>query len=425
MYSRHRPPAILAALIAVFLALLPGVAGSAAAPIIVYPPDRALLSGDGSLNILGFKSGDTPVSLMITGKSGWRSLPIGTGAFTVKVKLDPGENSLVLQDRTITVFLAGREPSTIPPGFSPADTHAVDNGCEDCHNFSGGAATLLEKPPALCARCHDDVLKGKDGKPQAVLHAPAAEGNCIACHDIHQLSIKQLTAAAKREVCFGCHDDFTAGGNVWIHSPIAQGECSICHAPHGSSATKLLKADRVRDLCLTCHKDPALSPEGVAWAVPHPALDDGCLTCHRPHVAAVPRLLSRPQGELCTECHEDKNRSSEGRKWLTPHPPVVAGLCSSCHGPHGGREKGLLLRPVLENCMVCHPEIHPKHLSVELDQSTLQPINAIVTLPPGFPVRKSDGRLSCEGCHRPHGSDFPHLWSQDEASFCVRCHPNL
>ena len=93
---------------------------SAAAPAIVYPPDRALLSGDGSLDLLGFLPGGAPGSVTITGKSGSRSQPVGAGAFTVKVKLDPGENTLVLQDRKVTVFLVGRRLRDGSPGLRSA-----------------------------------------------------------------------------------------------------------------------------------------------------------------------------------------------------------------------------------------------------------------------------------------------------------------
>lgn len=614
--------AAFATLVAALVILLPGGAGSASAPSIVYPPDKALLSGDGSLDLLGFLPGAAPATVTVTGKSGTRSLPVGKGAFSVKVTLEPGENSLALLESKVKVFLVAGDAKTAPPGYAPPDTHAVENGCDDCHSFAAGSAALLEKPPALCARCHDDVLKGRDGKPQAVLHPPAEEGDCLACHAFHRLSIKQLPAAAKRDLCFGCHDDFTdagkkrmhrpvaegdctgchgahgaaekkllpatglklcllchpdpslgkdgkalavahpalddgcpschlphvsdkprllkkpaaevcadchdpfpteqdgkqlvrhspveegecaachqvhgsangkllaaagkalclschddpsvaPGGEDWptthpalddgcpschlphvapaagllkqeqaalcaechdafappaagegsIHQPVAQGACARCHAPHGSAAKKLLRAAPERDLCLTCHKDPALAPGGAAWEVQHPALDDGCPACHLPHVADVPRLLAQPQRPLCAGCHEDKNLNADGVEWVVPHPPVARGMCGSCHGVHGSPEKALLKKSPYEICQTCHTEVHERHQVVEIDPSTDQPVRATVRLPAGFPVRKRDGRLACAGCHLPHGSGNQKLWTGDMQSFCAGCHP--
>lgn len=619
-----RGATLLAALLFALAAPLSAGAGLAATAALVYPPDRALLAGDGSIELLGYRAEAGPLSVTVTGKSGPRSVAVGTGAFSAKVKLDPGENVLALGERKITVFVAVGTSPAPPAGYSPADTHAVDNGCEECHAFSGGSAKLLEKPPALCLKCHDDVTKGKDGKPLAVLHPPAEEGDCLACHSFHKLSIKGLAAAVKRDLCFGCHDDFTGGGKKrmhapvakgdctgchgahgaagkkllpvtglklcllchadpsqngegkafavphpalddgcpschlphvadaprllkkpvvelcadchdpfpteadgkqlvrhspveegecaschrvhgsdekrllaasgkalcvkchsdpslapdgkeWgtahpalddgcptchlphvapaaamlkkdqaalcfdchdafvfppaagsggsLHLPVAQGACSRCHAPHGSAVKKLLLASPNRELCLTCHKDPTLAPAGEPWAVQHPALDDGCPACHRPHVAEAPRLLAKPQRALCAGCHEDKNLNGEGVAWSSQHTPVASGLCASCHGPHGGPEKALLRKSLYEICTTCHTEVHPRHRTVELDPTTGQPASGKAQLPSGFPIRKRDGMLACVGCHQPHGSDNQMLWNSDETTFCSRCHP--
>ncbi len=614
---------LVAAFNTCFLVWSPSAAVAAIATTIVFPPDKALLKGEGSLDVLGYRPEGSPASLTITGKSGARSLPVSTGAFTAKIKLDPGQNILVLGEAKVTVFLSANDKTALPPEYSPPDSHAVDNGCEECHAFSSGSAALVEKPPALCLRCHDDVLKGKDGKALAMLHPPAEEGDCLACHPFHRLSIKSLPAAAKRDLCFGCHDDFTdagkkrmhapvakgectgchgphgapgkkllpatgiklcllchadpsrgkdgkalavphpalddgcpachlphvsdvprllkkpvaqvcadchdpfpteekgkklvrhnpveegecaachavhgsdagkllvaqgkalcvkchddpsvaSGGKDWavthpalddgcftchlphvapaagmlkkdqaplcfgchdafvnpgpdkggsMHLPVTQGACSRCHAPHGSATKKLLLASPARELCITCHKDPLLGPGGGAWAVPHPALDDGCPTCHKPHVSEAVRLLTKPQRALCAGCHEDKNLNSAGEEWSSPHTPVEAGLCTACHGPHGEQQKSLLKKSPFELCLICHTEVHSRHLAVAIDPSTGQPENKLIILPPGFPVRPRDGALSCAGCHQPHGSDNPQLKSRDEANFCGQCHP--
>lgn len=601
--------------------LLVAPALCASGPAVVFPPDGALIAGSASINVLGYRSDAAPLSLTVTAAGGGaRTAAVGTGAFSVPVTLEPGENVLAVGDRTIKVFLAAGAQSAAP-GFSPPDTHAVDNGCEDCHTFAKGAAALSAPPPALCLNCHDDVLKGGDGKPQAVLHPPAEEGDCLACHPFHRLSIKGLPASSRRELCFGCHDDFTGGGKKrmhapvakgectgchgahaaagekllpasgvklcllchtdpstgkdgkewavphpalddgcpschlphvseepkllkkagvdvcadchdpfpaeeggkqlvkhspvedgecggchavhgsdtpkllaapgkalcaschddptlgpdgkdWatghpalddgcftchlphvapsagmlkadqpalcaechdpfpapaaggsIHTPVAQGKCSGCHGPHGSATPKLLLASPAQALCVRCHTDPSLSPGAKPWAVSHPALDEGCPTCHAPHVAEGPRLLATAQAALCASCHEDKSLNDQGEPWSSPHRPVATGLCASCHGPHGSDQPALLLKPSTALCNTCHAEPHVRHLTVELDPFTGRPVNAgAVSLPQGFPVTKKDGVMGCVGCHRPHGSDNPTLWVADQVNFCAMCH---
>ena len=620
---RRLAPAGRALLLGLCVALLPRVAGAASGSALVYPPDKALLSGDGTLHLLGFMPGAAPGSVTITGAGGPRTQPVGPGVFKIPVKLEPGESIITLLDRKVAVFLAAGSTAAPPAGFSPPDTHAVENDCTECHAFAGGEARLLEKPPALCARCHDDMLKNKEGKKHAVLHPPAEEGDCLACHVFHRLAIKKMPAEQKRAICFGCHDDFTAGGKkrmhkpvaqgdctgchgahgaaekkllpatgiklcllchadpsqdkagkAWavphpaldegcpschlphvsdaprllkkpapevcadchdafptekdgkklvrhnpveegecgschavhgsaakkllaasgkalclkchddpsrapdgkewatthpalddrclschlphvapaagmlksaqaplcfgchdpfpapvtakggsIHLPVAQGRCSLCHGPHGSARKKLLLAAPEQELCLKCHKDPTRSPAGESWAVPHPALDDGCPTCHRPHVADAPRLLAKPQRPLCAGCHEDKNLNRSGEPWVVPHTPVADGMCASCHGVHGAAEKALLKKSPYVLCETCHVEVHERHRQVDVDPATGQPVSGKAQLPPGFPLRKKDGKMGCTGCHQPHGSDHPLMAVADGAELCVRCHP--
>ncbi|HWR98267.1 MAG TPA: cytochrome c3 family protein [Candidatus Methanoperedens sp.] len=595
-------------------------AAAAGGPAIVHPPDMALLAGEASLDVLGWNNGAAALPLTVQGAGGAKEYSGVPGAFTTRISLSPGENAIQFGGRTVRVYLASAQEKA-PKGFSPADPHAVDNGCEDCHALEAGAAKLLEAVPGLCARCHDDMLKDKTGKTHAVQHPPAEEGDCLACHRFHQRSVKRLPAEARRALCFGCHDDFTGGGKKlmhapvavgdctgchgahggavkallpasgvklcvlchadpskkkdgaewevahpalddgcaschlphvsdnagllrrpqvqvcgechdpfpvqeggkdlvihnpveegecagchavhgtdvrkllrasgktlcvtchtdpskdpsgadWatphpalddgclschlphvapaagmlkqeiaplcfechdaftppesggsLHRPVAQGRCDDCHAPHGSAAAKLLIASPEQKLCTKCHKDPALNPNGAEWAVPHPALDDGCPTCHAAHVSAAPRLLSKSEGELCAGCHVDKNRNSDGAEWSAPHLPVQSGLCGSCHGPHGAPEKGLLRVGQMDLCTAsCHTETHERHRSTEIDTITNRPVKTSVTLPPGFPLRKKDGSLGCAGCHLPHGSDNPSMWNRPQQSFCPQCH---
>ena len=427
---------------------------SATAPVIVYPPDRALLSGDGSLDLLGFLPGGV-AGVRDDHRQERVALPAGgqRGLSPSRSSSTPARIPWCCRIAKSRSFFREAPPRRYPPGFAPPDTHAVDNGCEECHAFSGGAATLLEKPPALCARCHDDVLKGKDGKPQAVLHPPAEEGDCLACHAFHRLSIKQLPAAAKRDLCFGCHDDFTAGGKKRMHRPVAQGECTGCHGAHAAAGKKLLPATGIK-LCLLCHADPSQGKDGKAWAVPHPALDDGCPSCHLPHVADAPRLLKKPVVQLCADCH-DPFPTEEGGKKLVRHSPVEEGECAACHAVHGSDIKKLLAAPGKALCVKCHndPSLAPDGKDWATPHPALDDGCFACHLPHVAPaagmLKKSAGaavlRLSrrlrppdagkggsmhqpvaqgaCSLCHAPHGSAAKKLLlASPGRELCLKCH---
>jgi len=97
-------------------------------------------------------------------------------------------------------------------------------------------------------------------------------------------------------------------------------------------------------------------------------------------------------------------------------------MCASCHGPHGGPEKALLKKSLYEICETCHTEVHQQHQSADLNPDTGQPKSGLAVLPPGFPIRKKDSKLSCIGCHLPHGSDHKNMWPVEDSTFCANCH---
>jgi predicted CXXCH cytochrome family protein len=315
----------------------------------------------------------------------------------------------------------------VSPGDKKTEHPPVAEGeCAECHRPHGGAVKklLAAEGKALCVKCHDDPTLGADGKPLATQH-PALDDGCPSCHLPHAAAAPSLLKKPSGFLCFDCHDAFpTKAGDapLVVHRPVAERRCVACHAPHGSAAKKLLVASPARELCLKCHKDPSLGPDGAPWPVAHPALDDGCPTCHAPHTAPQAKLLPKPQALVCAGCHENKTLNADGEPWKDPHPPVDAGMCVSCHAPHGGREKALLPKQIPELCQGCHRELHANHLSAELDPATGQPVSGKATLPPRFPVRKKDSAFLCTGCHLPHGSDNRSLWNREESLFCRTCH---
>lgn len=372
---------------------------------IIFPPNKALLTGKGSIEILGFRStGDAAAAfLVLTGDGMETQHPVAEGVFRIPVTLAAGANVIVLGKDHITVFLDGVKASEA--GFEIPDTHAVDNGCEDCHLIEKTAIKLLAEKGALCANCHDDVVKGPEGKPQTVVHPPVEEGDCLACHKFHGAAIKRLSPAGKRALCFECHDDLTAkkdGKTPIIHKPVVLGDCTGCHNPHAAASPKLLVAQG-QELCRKCHKDPSRTPGGAEWKVPHPALDEGCQVCHQVHIATVPRLLKKAQAGLCFDCHDDFLKVPEGKK-MEIHPPAGDGECASCHKPHGSAEKKLLTAAGKELCLGCHDDPAKDSKGEE------------------WPVLHPALDEGCTSCHRPHVSEAPKLLAKDQAALCGGCH---
>jgi len=226
--------------------------------------------------------------------------------------------------------------------------------CASCHEFSGqgeetrvalAGGAVSDNTTPLCLTCHEDVgsaLKAANG------HVPAASGDCASCHSPHGSDHPKLMKAPERELCATCHDD--VGQELQkkvVHAP-ATAACGVCHNPHGSPNPMLLR-EVPNALCVACHSAP-LSPPGArtvppvllgrdhevpASALPqgmrlrldargrgHPVADHPtsaaadplrrgrpftCVSCHSPHGANAPRLVSlalKPGEGICEKCHQ-------------------------------------------------------------------------------------------------------------------------
>ena len=76
--------------------------------------------------------------------------------------------------------------------------------------------------------------------------------------------------------------------------------------------------------------DAGARREGLGAA--HPALDDGCFSCHLPHVAPAAGMLKKQQAPLCFDCH-DAFPPPEPGMGGSMHQPVAQGACTRCHLP--------------------------------------------------------------------------------------------
>ncbi|HEX9080754.1 MAG TPA: cytochrome c3 family protein, partial [Holophagaceae bacterium] len=148
--------------------------------------------------------------------------------------------------------------------------------CVTCHDPGD-----LQKPhggmkPAAgsCLTCHDPHGSADKGMPRDQQHPPFKDRECADCHVPGPAGQPALTEPPPG-LCAECHQEVPGKGKV--HAPVAQGKCLACHLPH-ASATKGVLRKPVPALCLDCHRDLAKGDSA------HPPFQKGaCLDCHRPH----------------------------------------------------------------------------------------------------------------------------------------------
>jgi predicted CXXCH cytochrome family protein len=279
--------------------------------------------------------------------------------------------------------------------------------CLDCHDASdaGLIKTHQSQPFAKsdCVSCHDPHQSSRPKLMQAFLHPPFGEKLCEVCHEPASNGRVVLTQTSVKELCVGCHSEQAEKiEKSKVQHPGAQGDCTDCHNPHAGKAPAFPKPDAV-NVCLNCHVDQA---ELQAKRILHqPVFEQGCTTCHDPHGGEHPKLLRAEGNAVCTECHSINTTHGklDSARMLTlfdgkvrvpddyfakqhvvqfdlrsgiGHPvgrhPVTdvydpanpskvksALGCLSCHQPHAGGARAMLVKdvpPSLQFCRSCHQE---------------------------------------------------------------------
>jgi predicted CXXCH cytochrome family protein len=108
--------------------------------------------------------------------------------------------------------------------------------------------------------------------------------------------------------------------------------CGTCH--NWQTSFNLVKP--VEELCVTCHSDKTRQFPQMHG----PAAVGACAQCHDGHRSAYPHLLLKPPPQLCFECHD---RTASGEKTLGCPRPSDDAACTSCHNPHGGKDRFFLV----------------------------------------------------------------------------------
>ncbi len=266
------------------------------------------------------------------------------------------------------IAAAPKEGGSLHPALRAA---RGGGGCTSCHapHMSTNAKLLLVTGPALCAKCHADIVKAALAKSG---HPPAAE-DCTTCHDPHRAPRARLLKEEPKALCQGCHDPGDGPlKKAHLGADLASLECISCHSPHGTGNRKSL----ARHL--------------------HPPVADGCDTCHE---GSVTKLVENGESALCLMCHEDIGKRAAAAK--VPHPALEVAHCKDCHNPHASPQEKLVKLPGGGPCLACHDAQGAGAGEVQH--------GAITT-------------VGCRACHEPHGGDNPKLLREVGNALCLGCH---
>ena len=181
----------------------------------------------------------------------------------------------------------------------------------------------------------------------------------------------------------------------YVHEDPPELDCKECHRlRRGKYDFKRIVPAQF--ICVECHDTFA-----EAAHVHGPVGAGVCISCHSPHGSYEPLFLERTGAELCTVCHQAK---IDEFKQNVVHAPVEEG-CIDCHDPHQSpmrfqlRGKG---PEVSTLCFNCHEE--------EIFTKDVR----------HGPVDEGD----CIACHYPHASPNASLLiaSPAEGRLCFVCH---
>lgn len=178
--------------------------------------------------------------------------------FTGVPPLEDPEQSQGPADKHTAPAMPAKEKFAPPKYFN--HPHYASGSCYKCHavpasfrllgrkNFSstpfrkggGSPGKILAPLNALCIRCHLDKSPVMAESNALRLHAPAAKGECCACHDAHQSTYPHILIKDAQEICDGCHHQNPVMQRNDHQNPV---RCLECHNPHMGINRHLLKKE--------------------------------------------------------------------------------------------------------------------------------------------------------------------------------------
>ncbi len=187
----------------------------------------------------------------------------------------------------------------------------------------------------------------------------------------------------------------------YIHTKVGQLTCTQCHRKRRGKIN-YQRITPARSNCTTGKCHPKIGKD--ATHVHGPVGAGVCISCHNPHGSFERLELERTGQDLCLVCHEAKRKEFNQE---VIHPPVEDG-CVDCHDPHQSNMRFQLRgdgKRVSSLCFNCHE----KEIFTRKHQHG--------------PVATGD----CIACHNPHASANQKLLiaPPEEGQLCFECHENV
>lgn len=219
--------------------ILSAAANTQHPPVILYPPDGALLKSDIVLLMAITHASDTNPTFTLDGKTltpermafapTWAFRDARLAATTrpantppqvaemlkskndkvlliAAAKLTPGPHTFTAGSSHSKITLTPSEPPKDAPLFhlhQPFKDTTDALACESCHTVTTDSARILglAKVPASCETCHDEI------KVQlAHNHVLDSLRKCTSCHDPHGSNRPKLLIAPQEILCTSCHE---------------------------------------------------------------------------------------------------------------------------------------------------------------------------------------------------------------------------
>jgi hypothetical protein len=240
------------------------------------------------------------------------------------------------------------------------DVHATAGlSCADCHGGDPAKASLdaMDEArgfrgapprggiPALCGRCHADVVYMRERNPalptdQLALYATSVHGQRLAAGD---------TAVATCVDCHGVHGILSVANVASpVHPTNVARTCARCHADSARMAGYGIPTNQFSDYQKSVHAELLLSRHDLGAPT--------CNDCHGNHGAYPPGASS--VAGVCGQCHGINRDLFVASPHKTAFDRLGLPECVTCHGKHAilRANDGMLGVGPMAVCITCHAE---------------------------------------------------------------------